>query len=204
MKNLMILVFAAFSFNVALTAQVKDQFRDRENSSTIVVVKEDNAIDQAVLNEYFDLADMSMNDQIMIMTAPEEEQNESAKDIENASASTEGGIEDFFQDLESKETTAETEETISKIEIPVETEVTAEVEVTNNDDANQVIAKKAPSTVSSKSRTASNRAKGTYTVKNSADVKKAAQRKYFGKKKKKRKKKIRFFGRKKSNACYSF
>ena len=205
MRNLMILVFAAFSFNVAMNAQVKDQFRDRGNSSTIVVVKEDNANDQKVLNEYFDLADMSMNDQIMIMTVPEEPKPTSAPDVENATASKDGSVEDFFEEFEAEEVEVEvqTEETSSIAEVPVLEEVVIEKEEVTSV-PNTV---KKPSAVRSSSRVASTRARGNYTVKNSADVKRAAQKKYFGKKKKRKKRKKskrKFFGKKKSNNCYSF
>ena len=61
--------------------QVKEQYRDTSNTSTIVVVKNDEAVDQDVLDDYFDLNNMSMNDEIMITTAP---------DIENSTAELNG------------------------------------------------------------------------------------------------------------------
>jgi len=111
MRDLMILIFTVFSFNIVMTAQVKNQFRDRDNSSTIVVVKEDHANDQAVLNDYFDLADMSMSDQIMIMTTSEELMSTTAPDMENSTSSTDPDIELFFAENESEKIVIEAQET---------------------------------------------------------------------------------------------
>ena len=77
------------SFLTILTStfgQVKEQYRDTSNTSTIVVVKNDDTIDEDVLDEFFELNEMSMNDEIRITTAP---------DVENATADISG--EEFIE-----------------------------------------------------------------------------------------------------------
>jgi len=103
----MILTAVLLFSSSVLFAQVKDKFRDNKNTSTIVVVKEDNAIDQKLLDEHFDLNAMSMSDQIMITTAPD--QTPAALDMENATASTGDNIEDFFEEFDSEEVEVLTE-----------------------------------------------------------------------------------------------
>lgn len=192
MRNLMILAAMLLFCSSALFAQVKEKFRDNKNTSTIVVVKEDNAIDQNLLDEHFDLNEMSMSDQIMITTAPD--QAPPPPDLENATASTGENIEDFFEDFDSEEV-----EVLTETDAP--TEQTVEVKETKEEDISSTPKSRKP--VSSTVRSASTRAKGTYKVKSSAQVKKAAQKKYFGKKKKKNKKRKRY-NKRKSNSCYSF
>ena len=196
MKNLMILTLAITSFNLVLTAQVKEQFRDRDNSSTIVVVKEDNANDQKVLSDYFDLADMSMSDQIMIMTVPEDIKTAQAPNVADSTASTDDNVVDFFEDYDTDEVVIDTKKTN-----PIDEALVQEKEIAQNV---EIINESKPNLATSKKNVASTRAKGNYTIKNSADVKRAAQKKYFKKKKKKKKSKKKLFGKKNSNSCYRF
>ena len=79
MRSLMI--FMSFMIMTSAFGQVKEQYRDTSNTSTIIVVKNDETVDQDVLDDYFDLNNMSMNDEIMITTAP---------DVENSTAELNG------------------------------------------------------------------------------------------------------------------
>lgn len=105
------------SFLTILTSafgQVKEQYRDTSNTSTIVVVKNDETIDQDVLDDYFDLNEMSMNDQIMITTAP---------DIATASADLNGEI--LVQERNNVETTEVIEDKKEVIRKPINVNRTA-------------------------------------------------------------------------------
>ncbi len=194
-----------FSFSYVSIGQVKDQFRDRENTSTIVVVKEDSAIDETVLNEYFDLADMSMSDQIMITTSSLPEatpvvaevevltEEETEVEIETATASIDDEIETFFESIEEVDTEAEAVVTLETApNIPT-------YQATNNQVETTPI-------VNTRRKEAPNRAKKSYAKKSSRKVKMSAKRKYFNKRKiKKNKRKRKFLNKKRrSNKCYSF
>lgn len=195
MKNLMLVTILIFSISIVGISQVKEKFRDRENTSTIVVIKEDAAIDTELLDQHFELSQMSMSDQIMITTKPEEpsvpEVNPEpeatpvpeAPDFEEASASIDGNVEIFFEELDEEKEKQEAELIAVK-------------------------EKESKTAVSSNVKNAPTRAKRNYPSKNSHDVKKAAQKKYYSKskikKQKKKGKRKNLFGKKKSNSCYSF
>lgn len=195
MKNLMLVTILIFSISIVGISQVKEKFRDRENTSTIVVIKEDAAIDTELLDQHFELSQMSMSDQIMITTKPEEPTVPEASPLpeatpvteapafEEASASIDDNVNIFFEQFEADKEKEEAET------------IAAEEE-------------KSKTVVSNNVRSAPTRAKRNYPTKSSYDVKKAAQKKYYAKSKiKKQKKKNRrksLFGKKKSNSCYSF
>jgi hypothetical protein len=194
MKNLMLLMLLTFSISIVGNSQVKDKFRDRDNSSTIVVIKEDQAIDTELLDQHFDLSQMSMNDQIMITTKPEQPSIPEATPspeptpipeapaFEESTASLDD-VEVFFEELE-----------------------TEEKEIASSEEK----AERAKSSAIAKSKvnSAPKRAKSNYPSKSGYEVKKAAQKKYYAKSKiKKRKrnnKRRKRFRNKKSGSCYSF
>ena len=194
----MLLTILTFSISTVGNSQVKDKFRDRDNSSTIVVIKEDQAIDTELLDQHFDLSQMSMNDQIMITTKPEQSSipeatptsdNNSIPEapvFEESTASIDE-VELFFEELEAEKEVDKKE--ISTLEEKVETT-------------------KSTSIATSKVNSAPKRAKSNYPSKSGYEVQKAAQKKYYSKNKiKKRKrnnKRRKWFGKKKSGSCYSF
>ena len=161
----------------SLFGQIKEQYRDSTESSTIVVVKEDAATDQDLLDEYFDLNNMSMNDQIMITTGTD------APDIENASASLEAT------------------ETISTAE--VDNFVVAEKQTEQKETAKK---EKEAILKPVQKRKASSRAsaKGSYAVKSHREVRMAQAKKYFGGKKKKKNKRKKRKSNNSRNACFAF
>lgn len=187
-----------FSINTVGNSQVKDKFRDRDNSSTIVVIKDDQAIDTELLDQHFDLSQMSMNDQIMITTkpeqlsipeaspAPEATPIPEAPAFEESTASIDD-VEVFFEELEA-EKVEEEKEIVSNADKPKKSNRTAIAE--------------------NKVNSAPKRAKGYYPTKSGYEVKKAAQKKYYSKskikKQKKNNKKRKWFGKKKAGSCYSF
>lgn len=197
MKNVMLGMILTFSMSIVGTSQVKEKFRDRKNTSTIVVIKDDKAIDTDLLDEHFDLSSMSMNDQIMITTKPEAPSIPEATPLpetapipeapafEEATANINDDVDIFFEDFDNKK-----EE---------DKEKTA-VQESNAD------ADKSAAAVVSKVETAPKRARGNYPTKSGYEVRKEAQKKYFAKSKirKNKKKKRKWFGKKKSNSCYSF
>ncbi len=198
MKNLMILMVLTFSINTVGNSQVKDKFRDRDNSSTIVVIKDDQAIDTELLDQHFDLSQMSMNDQIMITTkpeqlsipeaspAPEATPIPEAPAFEESTASIDD-VEVFFEELEAEK-------------------VEEEKEIVSN--ADKLKKSNRTAIAENKVNSAPKRAKGYYPTKSGYEVKKAAQKKYYSKskikKQKKNNKKRKWFGKKKAGSCYSF
>lgn len=197
MRNLMIIVPVVLTFCAIGNGQVKEQFRDQENSSTIVVIKEDNAIDQSVLDEHFDLASMNMNDQIMITTKPD------APNIETATASIDTDIESFFEtenfntaekDVASVEVTSNN---VSTPDVLVETTKKDKVETTPIVNTR---VKKA-TTRAKKSIAKKGRKKKAYKGKKAANKKQYKKKK---RKKNKRKKNRRPNKKKGKGGCYSF
>lgn len=194
----MILMVLTFSINTVGNSQVKDKFRDRDNSSTIVVIKDDQAIDTELLDQHFDLSQMSMNDQIMITTkpeqlsipeaspAPEATPIPEAPAFEESTASIDD-VEVFFEELEAEK-------------------VEEEKEIVSN--ADKLKKSNRTAIAENKVNSAPKRAKGYYPTKSGYEVKKAAQKKYYSKskikKQKKNNKKRKWFGKKKAGSCYSF
>ena len=188
MRNLMIITCLVFSISVVGFSQVKEKYRDTSNTSTIIVVKDDASIDEDVLNEFFDLASMNMNDQIMITTSAE------APDMSTASASIEQDMEQYFeQEIKIEEVVNEAPKNIAR----------EKVILANDNDVDD-----SPKVVQSAVKISPKRAKGYYPTKSSYEVKKAAKKKYFNKKNHKRKnkkRKNRKRGKKrKDGSCYSF
>jgi len=189
MKNLMIVTCLVFSISIIGFSQVKDRYRDSTNTSTIVVVKESASIDQDVLNEYFDLEAMNMNDQIMITTSID------APDMENSTSSIDGSVEVFFAEIE--------EQITEKNEV---------IAFSENNEKAKVQSEKPALVVNSASvvpavRKSPRRASGTYPTKSTYDIKQSASKKYFSKKKIKRnknKRKRRKNKKRKGGSCYSF
>jgi len=197
----MIIIPAVLLISVVGYGQVKEQFRDSENSSTIVVIKEDTAIDESVLSEYFDLDNMNMNDQIMITTKPAEvEPVETPEplDPETATASVGNDIETFFDNIDDEETQAE-----SSAEVENTAEVNA-TEIASTD--NKVNKVETTPIVNTTVKKAPRRAKKSYKKKSSKRVRKAANKTYYGKKKRKKNKhkRKRPKKRKGSRGCYAF
>jgi len=200
----MLILTMTFALSTVGFSQVKDKFRDSTNTSTIVVIKEDNDIDQDLLDQHFDLNSMSMSDQIMITTRPE------PLPMEDATASINDDIEVFFDEVEEEETTAEVStEEVSTAEVNTAQVNTAEV-AKNNINVQSKKEEKKTTIASAKNtvKSAPTRARGNYPTKCGYEVKKAAQKKYYAKskvkKRKKKSKKRRLFKRKKSQSCYSF
>jgi len=69
-KNLLTTLVALLFVCATLNAQVKDQYQDKSNGTTIVV-KEDAANDMDILNDQFDLDDVGMHQVIRITTREE-------------------------------------------------------------------------------------------------------------------------------------
>ncbi|MEL6986669.1 MAG: hypothetical protein AAGK97_02475 [Bacteroidota bacterium] len=63
------LLLSIGTFALAQTASIKDKFRANENGNTIVVIKDEKASDQDILNQQFDLSNFSMDDQVKITRA---------------------------------------------------------------------------------------------------------------------------------------
>lgn len=193
----MLVPFLIFSISIVGISQVKEKFRDRNNSSTIVVIKDDQAIDTDLLDEHFELSQVSMSDQIMITTKPEEPTVPETKPLpeatpeieapafEEATANIDEDVDIFFEEFEQEK----------------------EKEIIAAEKAESSAINKSTS-ATSKINSAPKRARGNYPTKSSYEIKKAAQKKYYAKskikKKKKKKKRRRFFGKKKSATCYSF
>lgn len=193
MKHLMLITLLVFSMNIVGTSQVKQKFRDKDNTSTIVVIKDDKAIDTDLLDSHFDLAQMNMSDQIMITTKPEETLKPENRTLPEATP--------IIEAPEFEEATANTNNDIDLFFEQEEKEELLKSEKHESDHATM-----SSITVTNKVEIAPKRARGNYPTKTGYEVKKAAQKKYYAKSKvKKRKKKNRkFFGKKKSDTCYNF
>lgn len=185
-RTTLLLVLIAISIQIT-QAQVKRQYRDQDNAETVVVVKEEGADNIEILNSQFDLAEVSMGEQIMIIM-------QDGKPVMVTSDGTPVNINNDAAPVEpAEEVFANAEMPVTETPEPVVEEVIPE--------PSPVVQKVAkPAAKATSSNTSNARAKsapGTYPVKTKFKKKKVSRKAY------KKRKGFSLFG-KKGGSCYSF
>ena len=191
-RTTLLLVLIGISIQIT-QAQVKEQYRDQDNASTVVVVKEDGASNIDILNSQFDLANVSMGEEIMIIM----------KDGKPVMVKSDGTPVNVNNDSTPAEPA---DEIFAGAEMPVDNtpEVVEEVEVQQEvikaSPVAQKVAEPVAKATTTKANTSKARAKsapGTYPVKTKFKKKKVSRKAY------KKRKGFSLFG-KKGSSCYSF
>lgn len=181
-KNLALTLMLMSTLVLISEAQIKRQYRDNSNLASVVVVKNsDDVSDIDILNSNFDLANVSMGDEIRITT-----------EMLNAMANE-------------PETTAEKEEIVAEVaeieEVSVVVEVPQQAEQ-NNESIDEVELKTVTpvvrSEVSRANAVVAKSATGTSNKRSTASFKKKKKKKRFFLKQKRKVKKRRY------NKCYAF
>jgi len=195
------LLLALISISIQITqAQVKRQYRDQDNAKTLVVVKEEGASNIDILNSQFDLADVSMGEEIMIIMRDGKPVMVRADGTPiNDEPVPSEPAEDIFAGAEMP-ITETTETIIEEVEVSPEIQEVAE--------ATPVVQKVAEPTTKAKAsvvsnNNTSNRAKAStgrtasYKKKTKRSKRKKISKKYLKKRKK-------FKSRRGGSSCYKF
>jgi len=187
-RTTLLLVLIGISIQIT-QAQVKEQYRDQDDASTVVVVKEEGANNIEILNSQFDLDEVSMGEQIMIIM----------KDGKPVMVKSDGTPINVNKD----DTPAEpAEDVFVGAEMPV-TQTPEPVVEEVVQEATPVVQKvaqpaaKATTVSSNTSKTRAKSAPGTYPVKTKFKKKRVSRKAY------KKRKGFSLFG-KNGSTCYRF
>jgi len=196
-RTTLLLVLIGISIQIT-QAQVKEQYRDQDNAETVVVVKEDGADNIDILNSQFDLAEVSMGEEIMIIMKdgkPVMVKSDGTPVNINNDASPAEPADDVFANAEMP--VAETPKRVVK---SVDETPAIQEEIAEAAPVVQKVVKPAAKATTVRSNASTTRAKsapGTYPVKTKFKKKKVSRKAY------KKRKSFSLFG-KKGSSCYRF
>ena len=185
-RTTLLLVLIGISIQIT-QAQVKEQYRDQDNASTVVVVKEEGASNIDILNSQFDLANVSMGEEIMIIM----------KDGKPVMVKSDGTPVNVNNDATPTEPA---DDIFANAEMPVAETPEIQEEIAQAAPVVQKVAKPAAKATTARSNTSNARAKsapGTYPVKTKFKKKKVSRKAY------KKRKSFNLFS-KKGSTCFSF